>query len=551
MMRKFNWCASSALLFLVACDVDTGADGGSDVDTELDGGQVIPDDDSSVADPVQSDGEDTPPIDDPETPEDPETLDESEESEAESETGSETDEFPDRIDLSGAVQKGPFVLGATVRVRPLDINGNSTGTIFSTETTNDLGQFSLSVEASGLLALEGTGYYYNEATTELSGGSLTLRAAMVAVGVEASAYVNVFTHLTYHRVLALMAEGVLFADAVDQAELELRSGLGIGPDIELGKTGTEMDLAGGNDLGNAYLLAVSSAVAQAAVVEGGSVDANVQALLNAIASDLSDDGELGESVRARVGAGVAAMDVGKVRAGLRARFDAVGSTAVVPNFEQFIDEDADGIFSSVDNCRYSANPLQADRDGDGIGDVCDVCPDLLSLDQSDKDGDGVGDLCDNCMDIGDSQQFNPDQSDVDGDGIGDVCDNCDDVANPDQEEIFWECMSQASVAEKVCRDEVILPQTWAGVSFTDSAYRQVEIHCRAPGSDARADCYAVCGGIESRESNYRCEADCYRETVSCWTDIDDAVADPGMSDDELRDATTACKSMQWDCNDAC
>lgn len=35
------------------------------------------------------------------------------------------------------------------------------------------------------------------------------------------------------------------------------------------------------------------------------------------------------------------------------------------------DDDNDGVYNSLDNCRYVYNPNQADCDGDGIGDACD------------------------------------------------------------------------------------------------------------------------------------------------------------------------------------
>lgn len=75
----------------------------------------------------------------------------------------------------------------------------------------------------------------------------------------------------------------------------------------------------------------------------------------------------------------------------------------------YMDTDSDGIYDSVDNCKYVSNPDQSDRNGNGIGDACD----------GDFDGDGVLDMLDNC-----SATYNPDQLDSDGDSAGDLCDAC-------------------------------------------------------------------------------------------------------------------------------
>jgi C1A family cysteine protease len=92
------------------------------------------------------------------------------------------------------------------------------------------------------------------------------------------------------------------------------------------------------------------------------------------------------------------------------------------------DTDGDGFFDITDNCKYDANPGQADADKDGVGDDCDTCRYIKNPDQKDDwDNDKYGDGCDTCPDI-----YDPDQKDTDNDKIGDACDNCPKVSNPDQ-----------------------------------------------------------------------------------------------------------------------
>ena len=74
-----------------------------------------------------------------------------------------------------------------------------------------------------------------------------------------------------------------------------------------------------------------------------------------------------------------------------------------------LDNDNDGVLNDADNCEFLANPDQIDANANGIGDACD--PDLQDL-----DGDGMLDGVDNCPFVP-----NPDQADINGNGIGDVC----------------------------------------------------------------------------------------------------------------------------------
>lgn len=45
--------------------------------------------------------------------------------------------------------------------------------------------------------------------------------------------------------------------------------------------------------------------------------------------------------------------------------------ACVQNCFDYSDDDGDGIYNNIDNCRSTYNPTQADCDGDGAGDACD------------------------------------------------------------------------------------------------------------------------------------------------------------------------------------
>jgi hypothetical protein len=105
-----------------------------------------------------------------------------------------------------------------------------------------------------------------------------------------------------------------------------------------------------------------------------------------------------------------------------------------------MDPDDDGLFNTVDNCPFVANPGQEDADGNGVGDACegtdtdgdgvpdplDVCPTVPDPEQIDSDHDGFGDACEACP--GDPNKTEPGVcgcgiSDVDQDGDGLICDD--------------------------------------------------------------------------------------------------------------------------------
>jgi len=282
---------------------------------------------------------------------------------------------PGRVDLHGSVEKGPFVLGSSITISPLDAMGNPTGQQFSTQTINDLGQFSVSFEASGFVSLEGSGFYYNELSGDLSGANLTLRALyeISAEGVQ-NAHVNLLTHLTYHRVKKLIGDGLSGAAAVEQAEEELQTSLTIGPeDLVLEGRAIEMTLLGGDTMENAYLFAVSVVLTQAARSKSpASPDAALQELINGISFDLADDGQLNAAIREQVTAAQVLPELldehsgdtylipDLIMADLAVRFADLGSTAVVPDLNRILDSDFDSIVNADDNCWWMPNFDQRD-----------------------------------------------------------------------------------------------------------------------------------------------------------------------------------------------
>ena len=307
---------------------------------------------------------------------------------------------PQQISLKGAVQKGPFVLGSSITVSPLDAKGNPTGQAFLTQTTNDKGEFSVDFAASGQVSIQGEGFYFNEVAGSLSGAALTLRALYVIekAGPQ-QAYLNLITHLTYLRVRKLVADGKSFGDAIKQAEKELRDEMAITlPAFDPGAQGLQMNILGGDSPANAYLLAASAVLVQAATLQGP-VDAGLQELANAITTDLEEDGKLSMTNKSRVAAGLLALDSKAVMANLATRLDELGSNAKVPDIDKILDQDGDGLTNDKDNCRRVANLDQADEgDSDGVGDVCDNCPDVANSDQKVTDGsnNSFGDACDPC-----------------------------------------------------------------------------------------------------------------------------------------------------------
>ncbi|MBX7082603.1 MAG: hypothetical protein K1X88_25585 [Nannocystaceae bacterium] len=316
----------------------------------------------------------------------------------------------------GVVEKGPFILGSSVTLALLDDGGSPTGLSFPAQVTDDRGSYAVDLPGT-LAAASASGFAYDEVGGALSGAPIQLDAVVVVEGPALEQRINVLTDLQADRARALIAAGTAPASALDQAQDELVAALPIGVGYVPTAAFETLGVYGDGDLDNAYVVAVGAAALQAAHEQAGEGDASaqLQALVNATAIDLADDGAL-QPQRAQIWhlAGQH-VDTTLVLANLQSHAQQLGVPFSAPPLAAMFDHDDDGVDDELDNCVGVVNPDQADANGDGEGDACANCSDP-SL--PDGDGDGIREPCDNCM------SPNVDQVDGDDDGIGNACDSC-------------------------------------------------------------------------------------------------------------------------------
>ncbi|MCC6751896.1 MAG: hypothetical protein IT371_29855, partial [Deltaproteobacteria bacterium] len=252
--------------------------------------------------------------------------------------------------VSGSVQKGPFSLGSTVSLALLDGQGNPTGQIYPTTTTDDFGRFDVTVPGASLLRAEAVGFFLDEWTGSLSVAALTLRGVLTAPsGPTDKRYVNTLTHLAERRALSLMRAGATPAAAVAQAERETIAALGIfHPAGTQAQHAEQVDLLVGSSGDAAYLLVTSCILAKIASDAGGGVAA-LQLLLNRIALDLEPDGLLSPTTKADLVAAEKALPPLRCHDHLVAWLVRLGlSGSMVPDPLLVVDSDRDGLPNGTD-----------------------------------------------------------------------------------------------------------------------------------------------------------------------------------------------------------
>ena len=165
---------------------------------------------------------------------------------------------PQTYNVSGKVEKGPFVSGSTITMQPMDSKMQASGESYSATITDNAGNFTFGSKLfnAPFAELTANGYFFNEVDGDLSSGTLNLRA-LVDLSDKSTVNVNILTHLKYQRMLNLIEQGSSFKQADRQAQQELFAAFGL--TAYASTDASQLSIISGTDEA-AALIAVSSLI---------------------------------------------------------------------------------------------------------------------------------------------------------------------------------------------------------------------------------------------------------------------------------------------------
>ena len=234
-----------------------------------------------------------------------------------------------KIDLSGFVQKGPFINGSTITISELNEQLEPTGKVFITQITDNAGTFEMGgVEIeSNYVQLKADGFYFNERTGELSEAQLSLSSIIDITYIE-SANINILSHLGKERLEYLVRTGTLFPDAKAQAQEEVLEILSF-PTIGMNQF-EALDISKSGD-DNAKLLAASI------IFQGMHSTGAFSELINEISTDIKADGRLNSSsIGTELVNHTKLADPSEIRNNIENRYRDIGVDATIPDFEKYL-----------------------------------------------------------------------------------------------------------------------------------------------------------------------------------------------------------------------
>jgi len=231
--------------------------------------------------------------------------------------------------ITGYVQKGPFISGSSVTAYDLNEDLTPTGKAFIAQITDNIGSFELKdvLLSSSHVSLRADGFYFNEVLGTQSVSQITL-FALTNISDTNSININILTHLEKARIEYLMENGNTFSASKMQAQEEILAVFNIEKsDIKLSE---KLNISeGGED--NGILLAVS------AILQGYRSESELTSLLSDISNDIREDGTLDSEVTGSALINHAVnLDTTSIRNNLTNRYDAISETSDIQNYEKYI-----------------------------------------------------------------------------------------------------------------------------------------------------------------------------------------------------------------------
>jgi hypothetical protein len=246
-------------------------------------------------------------------------------------------------DISGYVQKGPFINGTNITIIELNEDLTQTGNTFFTQIINNSGAFELNDLSlvSNYISINADGFYFNEIIAEQSNSQITLHV-LSDISDRSTINVNVLTHLEKPRIEHLVSQGVSFNVAKKQALSEVLAIFNISKDsiseselFDISKAGDE----------NAILLATSL------ILQGFRTEGEFTELLSFISLDIKSDGELNDSLLGSQLINHAVyLDTATITNNLINRYSELGLEFENPNFSKYI-------FNFIDNTPFEITDL--------------------------------------------------------------------------------------------------------------------------------------------------------------------------------------------------
>ncbi len=266
-----------------------------------------------------------------------------------------------KSEVSGVVQKGPFLNGTSIGIYELNDDYSPTGKTFSSQIIDNTGTFQLLNVSliSPYVQLIADGYYFNEITGQNSNSPITLYA-LTDITNKTSVNVNILSNLEKSRIEYLLTTGLSFSNAKKQAEQEILEIFSLSKDDI-----ADFDLLNITEDGdnNAILLAVSI------ITQGYRTESELSDLLANISTDIRQDGILNSaSLGSQLINDVRLLDLPQIRKNIEDRYSNLGMTVSIPDFESFIQTFADSTNYQITNTidypefsTYGENVLFAEK----------------------------------------------------------------------------------------------------------------------------------------------------------------------------------------------